>query len=69
MKFHVRKEYPYLHARKSMEPGDTVLVHDNWDDWFKYSTMYTLYIVNDSSILDQIGSVKVGQYRAYLKSK
>jgi predicted ATPase len=35
---------------------------DNWDDWFEYSTMYTLEIfLIDGSRID-VGSVKVGEF-------
>jgi hypothetical protein len=35
---------------------------DNWDDWFEYSTMYTLEIFRiDGSRID-VGSVKVGEF-------
>lgn len=36
------------------------LVEDNWDDWFKFSTMYILYICADYKI-NRIGGVKIGQ--------
>jgi predicted ATPase len=38
------------------------LLTDNWDDGFKYSTMYTLVVYNDSGERHSIGSVKIGQF-------
>jgi predicted ATPase len=38
------------------------LLTDNWDDWFKYTTMYTLVVFNSAGEHHQIGSVKIGQF-------
>lgn len=38
------------------------LIIDHWDDWFKYSTMYTLIVYDDEGERHQIGSVKIGQF-------
>ncbi|HEY1779938.1 MAG TPA: AAA family ATPase [Roseiarcus sp.] len=38
------------------------LLIDNWDDWFKYNTMYTLIVYDDSGERHSIGSVKIGQF-------
>jgi predicted ATPase len=38
------------------------LVVDEWDDWFKYSTMYFLLYVDDAGSVNRIGSVKIGQF-------
>src|SRR5579871_1778253 len=38
------------------------LLTDNWDDWFKYSTMYTLVVFDSAGEHHQIGSVKIGQF-------
>lgn len=38
------------------------LVVDEWDDWFKYSTMYLLLYVDDAGSAHRIGSVKIGQF-------
>ncbi|MCY0856648.1 hypothetical protein [Cupriavidus sp. D39] len=37
------------------------LLADNWDDWFAYSTMYTLIVIDASGEKQHIGSVKIGQ--------
>ncbi len=39
-----------------------VLVTDNWDDWFRYSTMFTLFLFDEQGIRHRIGSVKIGQF-------
>ena len=38
------------------------LVEDNWDDWFKYSTMYTLFVFDEDGERYRLGSVKIGQF-------
>lgn len=38
------------------------LLTDNWDDWFKYNTMYTLVVYDEEGARHQIGSVKIGQF-------
>ena len=38
------------------------LVEDNWDDWFKYSTMYTLFVFDEHGEKHRVGSVKIGQF-------
>lgn len=37
------------------------LITDKWDDWFEYSTMYTLRVRDSSGTVHRIGSVKIGQ--------
>lgn len=37
------------------------LVPDYWDDWFKFRTMFTLYVYDLRSVRDKVGSVKIGQ--------
>jgi predicted ATPase len=39
-----------------------VLMEDEWDDWFEFSTMYTLYVFEDNGVRHEIGSVKIGQF-------
>lgn len=38
------------------------LLTDNWDDWFKYETMYSLVVYDDEGGRHSIGSVKIGQF-------
>ncbi|WP_343240030.1 ATP-binding protein [Streptomyces sp. SID12488] len=38
------------------------LVMDNWDDWFRYSTLYHLYYCDERGDVEQIGQVKIGQF-------
>ena len=42
-------------------PNIAYLVEDQWDDWFQYSTMYDLYVVDSSSQKCYMGKVKIGQ--------
>lgn len=37
------------------------LVVDHWDDWFKFRTMFTLFVFDARSIRHMVGSVKIGQ--------
>lgn len=38
------------------------LLEDNWDDWFKFSTLYTLVIYDENGERHSIGGVKIGQF-------
>jgi hypothetical protein len=42
--------------------GRAYLLTDNWDDWFKYNTMYTLVVYDDAGERHSIGSIKIGQF-------
>ena len=35
---------------------------DNWDDWFKYSTQYIVFVFDDNAVRHRIGNVKIGQF-------
>lgn len=37
------------------------LFTDNWDDWGKYRTMFSLHIADEDGEVHRIGSVKIGQ--------
>src|SRR4051812_44643730 len=37
------------------------LIVDGWDDWFKYSTLYTLVIFTSGGVRVDCGYVKIGQ--------
>lgn len=38
------------------------LVEDSWDDWFKFSTGYSLVVFNESGSKVELGMVKIGQF-------
>ena len=38
------------------------LVADNWNDWFKYQTLYRLIIFDENSVESEIGDIKIGQF-------
>lgn len=42
-------------------PAGAYLVTDNWDDWFRYKTMYDLWVVTADERRERIGPVKIGQ--------
>ena len=37
------------------------LVIDNWDDWFSFRTMFTLWVFDEKGARHNVGSVKIGQ--------
>lgn len=39
------------------------LLSDNWNDWFRYQTLYVLIIFDSLGESHQIGNVKIGQFR------
>jgi len=38
------------------------LLTDNWDDWFKFATMYVLFYFDKDGEQHRIGEVKIGQF-------
>ncbi len=38
------------------------LLTDNWNDWFKYTTLYSLVVFDDHGERHSIGGVKIGQF-------
>ena len=38
------------------------LWEDNWDDWFRYRTLYVLTYFDDAGEKHNIGAVKIGQF-------
>lgn len=38
-----------------------VLFLSSWDDWFSYSTLYSLYYYDNNGIKNHLGSIKIGQ--------
>lgn len=50
-------------TRPSAQARDCAyLLTDNWDDWFKFSTLYTLVIYDEAGDRHSIGGVKIGQF-------
>jgi len=49
-----------LNAR--VAPNSFLLLEDDWDDWFTYSTTYNLFFVDENREKRRIGSVKIGQF-------
>ncbi len=41
---------------------EAFLLPDNWDDWFKFNTLYSLVIVDGDGERHVIGGVKIGQF-------
>ncbi|MCL6264915.1 AAA family ATPase [Flagellimonas myxillae] len=38
------------------------LFHSSWDDWFTYSTLYSVYYYDSEGLRHHIGSVKIGEF-------
>jgi predicted ATPase len=38
------------------------LLTDNWDDWFKFSTLYSLIVFDAQGLSHDIGGVKIGEF-------
>lgn len=41
---------------------EAYLVIDDWDDWFKYNTLYALWVYDEHGTRHAIGGVKIGQF-------
>lgn len=52
---------PVGHSLPKTDREAAYLLTDNWDDWFTFSTMYTLNIRDSKGEIHRIGSVKIGQ--------
>lgn len=50
----------YLNIPREARSG-VYLVVDNWDDWFKFRTMFTMLVYDDNGVQHRAGSVKIGQ--------
>ncbi len=42
--------------------NNAVLVTDNWEDWFRFGTMYRLIVWNANGEKIDVGPVKIGQF-------
>ena len=38
------------------------LIEDDWDDWFKFNTLYSLVVFNNEGERHALGGVKIGQF-------
>ena len=60
------EEFTFVVIRNGIMPSPErmygYLIEDDWDDWFKYSTVYYLWICDDQGVKHSIGSVKIGQF-------
>ena len=45
---------------RAVIPG-VYLVHSSWNDWWKYETLYSLFLVVTPGAVVHAGSVKIGQ--------
>ena len=43
------------------EKNKIALIEDNWNDWHKYKTMYTMLYYDEDGNYEIIGSVKIGE--------
>lgn len=58
MKFYLHNSAKLNRVNKS---NIFVLYANSWDDWFSYSTLYTLSYYDDNGYSNNIGSLKIGQ--------
>src|SRR5439155_6665384 len=42
--------------------SEAYLITDNWDDWFEFSTLYSLTFVDGEGVPHNVGGVKIGQF-------
>jgi predicted ATPase len=42
--------------------SEAYLIADSWDDWFRFNTLYSLVVFDDSGGRHDIGGVKIGQF-------
>ena len=47
-------------VHRATAPG-VYLVHNTWNDWWKYETLYTLFLVLTPGAVVVAGSVKIGR--------
>jgi len=45
----------------NLSKNTAYLINDDWDDWFEFSTLYTLYYNDTNNNRTYIGNVKIGQ--------
>jgi hypothetical protein len=57
MFFTVPSGRPPTHGRSA-----AFLITDNWDDWFKYNTLYQLYVSASNGERHSVGGIKIGQF-------
>lgn len=49
-------------AQTPWQENTIYLVEDQWDDWFRYSTMYQVILCAPNQINKRLGSIKIGQF-------
>jgi len=57
--------FKVIQSRRTLidpEPHTVYLVIDEWDDWFKFSTMYSVFYFDQNRAESRIGEVKIGQF-------
>ncbi len=45
------------------------LLTDNWNDWFKYNTLYYLVVFDGQGSKHDVGGVKIGQFGMQTEQK
>jgi len=56
------KVLPYRSRTPAQAVSQAYLLTDAWDDWFKYSTLYSLVIFDEDGARHAIGGVKIGEF-------
>ena len=58
-------QFIIVQNRRNFAQGDVgvaYLIVDNWNDWFKYQTLYRLIVIDYAGEEHEIGEVKIGQF-------
>ncbi len=56
------KVLPSNASLPSSAKSKAILLTDEWNDWYKYKTQYTLFVFDEDGAKHTIGSVKIGQF-------
>ena len=60
------KTFKFRVIESSVVPSDSnyqgYLVKDDWNDWYRYRTMFKLIVFDESGSRIEVGSVKIGQF-------
>src|SRR5271165_801029 len=56
------KVLPYRSRTPAQAVSQAYLLTDAWDDWFKYSTLYSLVIFDEDGARHAIGGLKIGEF-------
>lgn len=53
----------------SSAQSQAYLITDEWDDWFTFSTLYSLIVFDEEGVRHDIGGVKIGQFQMHKEQR